>query len=739
MNVNPSTRLGAYELLERIAVGGMAEVYRGRAVGEGGFEKMVAIKRILPHMARDDRFVSMMVQEARIQAGLHHRNIVQIHDLGVSDEGEYFIVLEYVDGRDLGALMEVMSKARKQGSRIGDAVALHIVIEVGEGLQCAHESMDANGQSAGLVHRDISPSNVLISYAGEVKLSDFGLAKRQNDQSVVGSLKGKLAYMSPEQARRWPLDHRTDIFALGAVLFELLTGRRLRDIEDETVGWPLVASGVMTSPRSARPDIPAVLERLLERALAPDAKDRFADVASFVAAARQALEQLPRARNGEAAELQSVLRSVLPPGAPRPELPESRVIRLHSAFADPSERQVDMGATRPAVLTMRKRSTPPPPPLPSPAPQAEVSVRASKPTLRGTPPVPLVPPPTPVPPPSQAQSSPLTAFPPAPAHGINGNGARLTPNSAAVARPRAATPSHLRVPADDLVPVAGELASPPRADRPVVSAPLAVALPGASAPRPTMPPPRAPGLTAPLAVVEAASTAALSRNGAVTGLDPASVTPRLAPASFTYPGATLPPLLIKPARHRWAGVFGLACALLLAVHFLVVPIQVLLRWGQPAKLVVQSLPEGVRVVLDGHELPRTTPTFINVPRDRKRHVLLFSKQGYETVSHVMRFDRAVRLMVKATLPPVAKRSFEPLAPPKVNAAPVAVEVPPPAPPAAGGAPAAADALVPAAAAAVVAEKPAPRKLSLRLANKERLAKARARARAKQARAARHTQ
>lgn len=230
MNLKPSTRLGAYELLERIAVGGMAEVYRGRAVGEGGFEKLVAIKRILPRMAQDERFVTMMVQEARIQAGLSHRNIVQIHDLGVSDEGEYFIVLEYVDGRDLGALMATMAKTATPGNRIGDAVALHLTIELGEGLQCVHESLGADGQFAGLVHRDISPSNVLISYAGEVKLSDFGLAKRQTDESVVGSLKGKLAYMSPEQARRWPLDQRTDIFALGAVLFELLTGRALRDI-----------------------------------------------------------------------------------------------------------------------------------------------------------------------------------------------------------------------------------------------------------------------------------------------------------------------------------------------------------------------------------------------------------------------------------------------------------------------------------------------------------------------------
>jgi serine/threonine protein kinase len=714
VNVKPSTKLGAYELLERIAIGGMAEVYRGRAVGEGGFEKLVAIKRIVPHMARDERFVSMMVQEARIQAGLSHRNIVQIHDLGISDEGEYFIVLEYVDGRDLGALMAAMSKAAAPGNRMGDAVALHLTIEVAQGLQCAHESLGTDGQFAGLVHRDISPSNVLVSYAGEVKLSDFGLAKRQSDESVVGSLKGKLAYMSPEQARRWPLDQRTDIFALGAVLFELLTGRRLRDIEDESEGWRLVASGVMLSPRKARPDIPVVLERLLERALAPDAKDRFADVGAFVTAARQALELLPRARNGEASELQLVLRNFLPPGAPRTIGPVSRVIRLHSEFLDPSDRVVDMGATRPAVLSMRKRpATPPPPPQ---AAMDEGASRKSRPTLQGTPPVPLVPAPSaPIP-------AAMSAFPIGSVAAANGNsGARLTPKSATMAQPRRTPPGDMRVPADDLVPVAGELASPARQDRPVKAAPLALSLPSESSPRNTPRAPRAPGLTAPLAMVEQVSNAAIMRAGHVNALDAASATPRLEPASFTYPGATQPPVLIKPARHRWAGVFGIVCALTLAVHFLVIPLPVLFRWGQAAKLVVQSTPSGVHVTLDGQQLPQTTPTFINVHRDRKRHVLEFSKDGYEVVSHVVHFDHTVRLMVKATLPPIAGPSFQQLPTPLPVAAQPSTEAQ--AVPSTAIVPA--DTLVPAAAVAAV-EKPttvAARKAAA--LRKYRLAKAKA--------------
>src|SRR4051812_30362864 len=327
-------RFGQYEILGRIAVGGMAEVYRGRAVGDEGFEKPVAIKRILPPYASDSRFVSMLVTEARIHASLSHKNIVQIHDLGLSEEGEHFIVLEYVDGRDLAALLDVLARTASPAGRslrLSDAVALYVIIELGEGVHFAHELRGPEG-SLGLVHRDISPSNVLISYAGEVKLSDFGLAKRSTDHSVVGSIKGKLAYMSPEQARRATLDRRTDIFALGAVLFEMLTGHRLRDIADEVDGWRQVASGLVPAVRSFRPDLPPALERVLIRSLAPDPRDRFPDARSFVATAREALATVPRPAHGEEADLQELLRAVLPPGAPRPAGPASKVIRLVSEF-----------------------------------------------------------------------------------------------------------------------------------------------------------------------------------------------------------------------------------------------------------------------------------------------------------------------------------------------------------------------------------------------------------------------
>ena len=332
------SKFGQYQLLERVAVGGMGEVYRARSLGEEGFEKPVAIKRILPSYASDVRFVEMLVTEARIHAPLSHRNIVQIHDLGISEDHEYFIVLEFVDGHDLGALLSRLAERRLRGigpSRVPDAVALYIAIELGEGLHFAHEQRDERNEPLGLVHRDISPSNVLLSYAGEVKLSDFGLAKRRTDHSIVGSLKGQLAYMSPEQARRAPLDRRADIFALGAVLFEMLTGQPLRTIADDISGWQQVASGVVPTARQYRAEILPALEQLLEGALAPDPRDRFPDARAFVAEARGALDLLPRSRAGEAGELTALLRGLLPPGRPRPAKAQSKVIRLLSELAVP--------------------------------------------------------------------------------------------------------------------------------------------------------------------------------------------------------------------------------------------------------------------------------------------------------------------------------------------------------------------------------------------------------------------
>ncbi len=216
---------GKYWLLERINVGGMAEVFMAKTFGVEGFERLVAVKRILPNIAEDTEFIQMFVDEAKIAVQLTHANIVQVFDLGkVADS--YYIAMEFVHGRDLRALFD---RCRHEGEPMSVAQACFIVMKVCEGLDYAHNKRDAQGTELHLVHRDVSPQNILVSYDGELKLVDFGIAKAAGKASKTqaGILKGKFGYMSPEQVRGLPIDRRSDIFSLGIILYELLTGERL--------------------------------------------------------------------------------------------------------------------------------------------------------------------------------------------------------------------------------------------------------------------------------------------------------------------------------------------------------------------------------------------------------------------------------------------------------------------------------------------------------------------------------
>jgi serine/threonine protein kinase len=273
------TGYGPYRLLEKIATGGMAEVFKAKRSGVAGFEKILAVKRILPHLSYNKEFVEMFIAEAKLVAGLQHPNIVQIFDLGKIG-GTYYIAMEYVDGTDLRTILR---KLKERSLRMPLDLAVYVVSKVAAGLHHAHQRKDPEGHPIKIVHRDVSPQNILISYDGEVKLTDFGIAKAATKASTTekGALRGKLMYMSPEQAWGRPIDHRSDVFALGIVLYELITDQRPFLGSSDMSVLERVRRGSVAPPSSLHPEIPARLEKVLMKALEKDAADRQRDAAQM--------------------------------------------------------------------------------------------------------------------------------------------------------------------------------------------------------------------------------------------------------------------------------------------------------------------------------------------------------------------------------------------------------------------------------------------------------------------------
>jgi serine/threonine protein kinase len=282
--------VGRYELIHRLGHGGMAAVYLGRATGRAGFEKLVAVKVIHPHLAAEQEFVDMFLDEARIAARLHHPHVVEIHDLG-DDDGVLFMVMEYVEGETLAALLRQL---RKLGERLPLSAVLQVVADACEGLSAAHDLTDADGRPMHLVHRDVSPHNLLVSMDGRVKVVDFGIAKATGRRSSTrtGQLRGKLAYMSPEQAGGATIDHRTDLFALGAVLWELLVGERLFTAETESETLARVTACEVPDVRERRSGLPDGVAALVERSLARKPEARFATAQDMLREVRVQLRAL---------------------------------------------------------------------------------------------------------------------------------------------------------------------------------------------------------------------------------------------------------------------------------------------------------------------------------------------------------------------------------------------------------------------------------------------------------------
>lgn len=271
-----------YRVIDRLAAGGMAEVYRAESAGLEGFKKKVAIKRVLPHLSEKKRFIKMFLDEARLGAHLSHSNCVQVFDIGVGDN-TYFIVMEYVDGADLKAVIEWV---RKQGRSLPTSYAVYITTKICEGLAYAHGLVDENGRTLGIVHRDLSPPNVLITKFGEIKIVDFGLAKAstQLEKSEPGIIKGKFSYLSPEAALGKDVDLRTDVFAAGIILWEMLAGRKLfqGDSDFETVKQ--VQRAEVPSISRINPSVDAALEAIIRRGLARELDARYANARDFCTA-----------------------------------------------------------------------------------------------------------------------------------------------------------------------------------------------------------------------------------------------------------------------------------------------------------------------------------------------------------------------------------------------------------------------------------------------------------------------
>src|SRR5688572_5185570 len=272
-------QFGPYRLVQQIAVGGMAEIHLAKTHGIAGFEKYVALKMIHPNFSQDEQFILMLIDEAKITVQLQHVNVAQTFDLGrVGDT--YYITMEFVDGADLYKLLR---RASERNIPTPVDVAAYIAKEMATGLDYAHRKRDMVGRPLGIVHRDVSPQNVLISHAGEVKLVDFGIAKAtmRVRQTAVGVIKGKYYYMSPEQAWGDPLDHRSDVFSTGIVLYEMLTGQMLYLEEDLHRLLDMVRKANIAPPSTLRRDVPPQLERIVMHALAKRLDDRYQSAADF--------------------------------------------------------------------------------------------------------------------------------------------------------------------------------------------------------------------------------------------------------------------------------------------------------------------------------------------------------------------------------------------------------------------------------------------------------------------------
>ncbi len=366
---------GRYRLVGLISTGGMAELFLALQEGVEGFTKVVAVKRVLPHFSRSQTFTRMFLDEARLAARLDHPHIVRIYDLGELDHS-YFMAMEYLPGEDLA---RVCHGAYRRQQKIPFEIAAWIVQAAADGLHYAHDMQSSEGVPIDLIHRDVNPSNIIVTYHGAVKVVDFGIAKAGSNtaHSHAGTLKGKLAYLAPEQVRGERLDRRADIFGLGIVLWELITGSRLFKRDNDAASMSAIANGDIPPPSKRRPDVPAELQAIALKALAVKPGERYQSAGemsdaleSFLSALTirptpkmvgQWLESLFGFERAEAKRaiaqgrnLTTAISQVMKPLSPE----QSEMLPVSRVFATPSVRRTPTGTRRPPS---ELQPLPPPP------------------------------------------------------------------------------------------------------------------------------------------------------------------------------------------------------------------------------------------------------------------------------------------------------------------------------------------------------------------------------------------
>jgi serine/threonine-protein kinase len=399
--------LGRYELLRHLASGGMAQVYLARANGLGGFARHVVVKKMSAQRQDDEAYVSMFLDEARLAAMLHHQHIAQVYEVGCGDDGSYFLVMEYVHGHTVRTVLET---ARARRATLPLELGLSVATAAAAGLHHAHECCDLDGKPLGIVHRDVSPSNVLLGHDGSIKLIDFGIAKanQRQTQTVTGCIKGKTGYMAPEQARGYPVDRRSDVFSLGVLAYELTTQARAFHAPSQFETMQRTLHGEITPPSKVVPGYPTSLEDVIMTALEVDPDDRFQDAEAMRSALDLVARELGLAIG--AGPVIKVLQELfdqhsepwLVPEDVTPEISDPSIVVVPAAPAPtvrptPPDRvakgtvRIDLGGPDPGDLlatTPFERSLPDEPPAPT------QSLVEDAPAFR--PPLPA-PPPTPVP------------------------------------------------------------------------------------------------------------------------------------------------------------------------------------------------------------------------------------------------------------------------------------------------------------------------------------------------------